>query len=322
VICYKKTMNAGLRADLKRLEAQAFHRAEWGRALVRKFHALPAKCRRHPDYRRLAQLSRWWLAPISLWPIDVDGLGWRVLDRIRQGRRLDAATCLLLDLLDEVPSEGAQQVVADHEHDVQYGGYESLLHAPHKHGFKESEIENDPRFVAEWKAFKRVFEVRCYRDHKGMIRRRMVEERDFRPNFGFRWRTAAEKFREAFDAFCHRWNLYGMRGDRPMVLKMTVNLTPFGTMIFIPAYWSFDPKRDFRWQKITALHRARGVPRQGPKLGLGRLERQEDARRARELLKQAVASGLRGDRKVLWVMTRLGWDPRTDESRLRRLLKR
>ena len=47
-----------------------------------------------------------------------------------------------------------------------------------------------------------------------------------------------------FDAFCMRWNLYGMQGDRPLVTKLSVNLTPHGTMIFIPAYWSFDYKRD------------------------------------------------------------------------------
>jgi hypothetical protein len=54
-----------------------------------------------------------------------------------------------------------------------------------------------------------------------------------------------------------------MEGDRPLLLKLTVNLTPFGTMILIPGYWSFDPKRDLNWKAITALHRARGVQRYG-----------------------------------------------------------
>lgn len=314
-------MNAGLPSDLKRLETLAFHRKETGADLIRKFHALPAKCRRHPDYPRLARLSRWWLAPTTLWPVDVDGFGRLVLETIRKGRRLGAEARLLLDLLGDAPSEVTQQVVSQHEHAVQHGEYESLLHAPHKHNFKQSEIEHDPRLAAEWKEFKRLFDVKRYQNYKGIIRRRMVQERDFRPELAFRWRTAEEKFREAFDTFCQKWNLYGMLKDWPMVLKMTVNLTPFGTMIFIPAYWSFDPKRDFKWQVITELHRARGVARQGAKLGLNRLERQEEARRARLLMEQARAQGLRGDRKTLWVMTKLGWDLRTDESRLRRLLK-
>ena len=320
-VCYKPSMNAELKADLKRLGKLAYHRADLSGDLMRKYHALPAKCRRHPDYPRLARLSRWWLTPLTLWPVDVDGLGRLILDRIRLGRRLDDAARLLLDLLGDAPAEAAQQVVAQHEHSVQHGEYESLLHAPHKHDFKQSEIEHDPRLVEEWKAFKRVFDVKRYQDYKDIIRRRMVQERDFRPGFGFQWRTPEAKFCEAFDTFCHRWNLYGMCGDWPMVLKMTVNLTPFGTMIFIPAYWSFDPKRDFKWQVITELHRARGVARQGAKLGMNRLERQEEARRAKELMEQAKAQGLRGDKKTWWVMTKLGWDLRTDESRLRRLLK-
>jgi hypothetical protein len=314
-------MDAELKADLKRLGKLAYHRAELSGDLMRKYHALPAKCRRHPDYPRLVRLSRWWLAPTTLWPVDVDGFGRLVLEAVRKGRPVEAAARLLLDVLGDAPGEVTQQVVSQHEHAVQHGEYESLLHAPHKHDFKQSEIEHDPRLAAEWKEFKRLFDVKRYRNYKGIIRRRMVQERDFRPNLAFRWRTPEEKFQEAFDAFCQKWNLYGMRGDHPMLLKMTVNLTPFGTMIFIPAYWSFDPKRDFKWQVITALHRARGVERQGAKLGMNRLERQEEARRARELMKQAVASGLKGDRKTLWVMTKLGWDLRTDESRLRRLLR-
>ena len=35
-----------------------------------------------------------------------------------------------------------------------------------------------------------------------------------------------------------------MQNDDPLPLKLAVNLTPYGTLIHIPAYWSFDPKRD------------------------------------------------------------------------------
>ncbi|MFZ4778556.1 MAG: hypothetical protein ACOYM3_24560, partial [Terrimicrobiaceae bacterium] len=55
-VCYKLSMNAELKADLKRLGKLAYHRAELSADLMRKYHALPAKCRRHPDYPRLAQL--------------------------------------------------------------------------------------------------------------------------------------------------------------------------------------------------------------------------------------------------------------------------
>ena len=97
-------------------------------------------------------------------------------------------------------------------------------------------------------------------DYKGVIRRTMSVERNLRPSFSVNLRRREDAFHAAFDAFCLRWNLFGMRHDEPLPLKLTVDLTPYGTMIHIPAYWSFDPKRDIRWDAIAKLHRTR-VPR-------------------------------------------------------------
>jgi hypothetical protein len=91
-------------------------------------------------------------------------------------------------------------------------------------------------------------------------------------------------------------------------------------MIFIPAYWSFDPKRDLNWRAITALHKARGVPKQGPKLSANQLAVHEQAIRARELWKEASTRKLKGEARTSWVLKQLGWDPRTDERQLRRIL--
>ncbi len=43
--------------------------------------------------------------------------------------------------------------------------------------------------------------------------------------------------------------------------------------------------------------------------------------KAKELWKEATKGGLKGDRRTQWVMGKLGWDARTDESRLRRLMR-
>ena len=59
----------------------------------------------------------------------------------------------------------------------------------------------------------------------------------------------------------------------------------------------------------------------GPKLLSNQAERREEAKRARELWEQATEAGLRGEKREQWVMGRLGWDARTDESRLKRLIK-
>lgn len=111
-----------------------------------------------------------------------------------------------------------------------------------------------------------------------------------------------------------------MRGDRPLLLKLTVNLTPFGTMIFIPAYWSFDPKRDLNWRAITALHKARGVPKQGPKLGANQSAARRKAMYATKLSKEADARKLKGEVRTSWMLKQLKLDPRTDERQLRRML--
>src|SRR5438046_218374 len=95
----------------------------------------------------------------------------------------------------------------------------------------------------------------------------MVSERNFRPDdWNFSWRSTDDRFDNVFDAFCHKWTLYGMERDKPLLQKLSVNVTPYGTMIVIPRYWSFDFNRDLKWRSITRLHHSREVPRQGAKL--------------------------------------------------------
>jgi len=98
------------------------------------------------------------------------------------------------------------------------------------------------------------------------------------------------------------------------------NLTPFGTMIFIPAYWSFDAKRDLIWRAITALHKARGMQKQGPKLDANQSAGRSEAMRAAKLAKEADTLKLKGEARISWMVKQLGWDSRTDERQLRRIL--
>ena len=111
-----------------------------------------------------------------------------------------------------------------------------------------------------------------------------------------------------------------MRRGRPLLLKLTANLTPFGTMIFIPAYWSLDPKRDLNWRSFTALHKARGVPKQGSKLSANQLAACSEAIRAANLAKEADALKLKGEAWASWMREKLKLDPRTDDRQVRRIL--
>jgi hypothetical protein len=89
------------------------------------------------------------------------------------------------------------------------------------------------------------------------------------------------------------------------MMRLTANLTPFGTMIFIPAYWSFDPKRDLNWRAITALHKARGVAKQGPKLSANQLAARVEAIHAAQSREEADALKLKGEARISWTLKQL-----------------
>ena len=309
---------SSLNHDLKRLRKLAYHRLESSEDLVHSF----ARFRQvdHPDLDRLHKLYDWLFVPITLWPFNIEGLFRAALERASAGKRLDKCMALVVDLLPPVPTERTRRAVSEHEHAVQHGNYEPLIRARYKYEQVEQELARNETFQSRWNAIKLQFDVTKFADHKGIIRRRLVAERSIREDWAFRWRRMDDRFHVVFAAFCQRWNLYGMQRDRPLLLKLTANLTPFGTMIFIPAYWSFDPKRDLNWRAITALHKARGVAKQGPKLSANRSAARLEAIHAAKLSKEADARKLKGEARSLWMLKKLKRDLRTDERQLRRIL--
>ncbi|HEY4271828.1 MAG TPA: hypothetical protein VGM65_07470 [Candidatus Udaeobacter sp.] len=285
---------------------------------MRKLHGF--RRRDHADRDYLQIVYDWLFVPSTLWSIDFEGLFRAALDRAAGGRRLDKCMVLLIDLLPSLPNVRTQGAVSEHEHSVQHGNYEPLVRARHKYDHVESQLVHDSRVQAQWSAIKTHFDVAKFADHKGIVRRRLVGERSIRDHWPFRWKRTADRFHAVFDVFCQRWHLYGMRGDQPLLLKLTANLTPFGTMVFIPAYWSFDPKRDLNWRAITALHKARGVAKQGPKLSANQLAARAEAIHAAQLRKEADALKLKGEARTSWILKQLKRDSRTDERQIRRIL--
>jgi hypothetical protein len=241
------------------------------------------------------------------------------LTALEKGKCLNSQQRLLIDLLPEPPDGTICTAVADHEMQVQKGTYENLVKTQAKYSQNEFAIRTDPELRRQWKRIKEAFNVQAYRDHKGVIRRTMGAERNLRPSFSVNLRRPDEIFQAAFDAFCLRWNLYGMQNDEPLLLKLAVNITPYGTMIHIPAYWSFDPKRDIRWDEIARLHRVRVPGRQGSALAEGLAERMKAAEKLRLLDKEALRLGLKSDKKHEFLCAGLGWDPRTSPRRISRL---
>ena len=311
-------MTKALDLDLKKLQARAFDRAEWAEEAIRRYHAaipnLDAAV-----VQTLRGLYDWMFVPTTLWPFNVQDVLEDCLSVLEKGKRLNVRHRLLIDLLPEPPDDTACAAVADHELHVQKGTYENLVKTQAKYSQNEIAIRNDPQLRRQWARLKAAFDVKIYRDHKGVIRRTMTAERNLRPSFSVNVRRREEVFHAAFDAFCLRWNLYGMQHDEPLLLKLAVNLTPYGTMIHIPAYWSFDPKRDIRWDAIALLHRVRVPGRQGSALVEGLVERMQAAEKLRQLDNKALCLGLKGDKKHAFLCAGLGWVPGTSPKRISRL---
>ena len=257
--------------------------------------------------------------PPTLWPFNVQDVLEDCLVVLEKRKRLNSKHRLLIDLLPEPPSENICAAVADHELHVQKGTYENLVKTQAKYSQNELAISADPELRSQWERIKSAFNVQAYCDHKGVIRRTMATERNLRPWFTVNMRRRGEVFQAAFDAFCLRWNLYGMQNDQPLLLKLAVNITPYGTMIHIPAYWSFDPKRDIRWDAIASLHRTRVPGRQGNALAEGLAERMKAAEKLRQLDKETLRLGLKGEKKHEFLCVGLGWVPGTSTKRISRL---
>jgi hypothetical protein len=311
-------MTNALDLDLKKLKARAFDRAEWAEGVLRRYHAATPNLN-GVAAQQLRALYNWMLVPPTLWPFNVQDVLEDCLAAVEKGKGLNGRHRLLIDLLPEPPNETICAAVAGHELRVQKGAYENLVKTQAKYSQNELAINTDPQLRRQWARIKAAFNVQAYCDHKGVIRRTMSAERNLRPSFSVNLRRRDDVFHAAFDAFCLRWNLYGMQNDEPLPLKLAVNITPYGTMIHIPAYWSFDPKRDIRWDAIASLHRARVPGRQGSALAEGFADRMRDAGKLPHLDKEALRLGLKGEKKHEFLCLGLGLDPRTSTKRISRL---
>ena len=311
-------MTKALDLDLKKLQARAFDRAEWAEEALRRYHSAIGNLD-DAVVKPLRGLYKWMFVPTTLWPFNVQDVLEDCLSVLEKGKHLNARHRLLIDLLPEPPDDTICAAVADHELHVQKGTYENLVKTQAKYSQNELAIRNDPELRRQWARIKAAFNVQAYRDHKGVIRRTMSAERNLRPSFSVNLRRREDVFHAAFDAFCLRWNLYGMQNDEPLLLKLAVNITPYGTMIHIPAYWSFDPKRDIRWDAIASLHRVRVPGRQGSALAEGLAERMQAAEKLRQLDQDALRLGLKGEKKHEFLCAGLGWVPGTSPKRISRL---
>ena len=310
-----------LRLDLERLQTMAFRHSDRCGSLLKDFHANRARINSFPGGDHLWKIYDWLLAPLSLWPMDFAGLAKFLLNYINTAKAFDEELALFLQVIDQPPDEATQKVVREFEPDVELGRYEKLIRRPEKFAELETNLLQDETLSATWLKIKKHHDPQKYQNTRGVIRRRLSQERNLREGWDFDWSNEKKRFYAIFDILCHRWRLYGIQNDTPLLLKISVNPTPHGTMIVIPRDWSLDPARDLNWSAINKIHRAHGPRRQGPQFSAGRIQQHADAIKAKKLWAEALGKGLHGDDRYEYVCEHMKKDVRTDSSWLKRLLR-
>lgn len=305
-----------------RLREMAFHHFDRCHEAVTALHVLEKRIAAHPLSAEIWNAYDWLLTPFTLWPIDVAGLVQHVVKALRARLVFDPDLVMLLQLLEKPPADTTQIEISAYEKKVHAGEYDSLVKQPQKFAEREARLRRDAELLKFWNLIKARFPTKKYEANKlHVIRRSMSQERNFRPGLKFRWKRRQDKFAQLFDALCHRWQLYGMQGDMPLLLKISVNPTPHGTMIVIPRHWSFDKARDLDWRAISKLHRAHGVTRQGPKLSTSRIARMNERERVGYYMAEAKRLRLRGEARHEFICTMMRRSPTADPSWYKRLLK-
>jgi hypothetical protein len=314
-------MERVLGKDLERLKTLAFKRAERCGPLLERFHKNRSRIDSHPAASLIWRLYAWLCAPLSLWPIDFDGLTKHLFGLFETTGQVENDVLLLLDMIGNPPEDETQAAVAEFEHIVETGNYDHLVKTPVKFVENETLLKEDEDFATAWDNIKTKWDVKPHQNTRGVIRRRLSQERNLRGDWNFDWQDAKKKFDLFFDAMCYRWKLYGMQYDEPLLLKVSVNPTPHGTMIVIPRHLSLDPGRDLHWTKIRKLHRAHGARRQGKKLSGGRMEKRKEALLVKRYWDEAGKKRIRGDRRYDYVHQQMKKDGRTDHCWVNRLLR-
>ncbi len=198
------------------------------------------------------------------------------------------------------------------------GTFEPFLKAREKYDEFAARLRTEPGFRRDWRALKKVFPRETAQ--KGILHRTLIPERNWVRDGGAKFKTRAQRFQAAFDLLCWKYCLWGVARGRPLLLKPSVVVTPHGTQIFIPAYLSFDAKRDLNLGLITRLHRARGQLRQGDRFMAARMENASLRRRAKAADALARKRGLKGDARYRFICQEIGLLDHGDYRQLRRLL--
>lgn len=284
------------------------------------------RSRVHKKHHKWLYIAKnWTIAPHSEWPNDIENLGKLVCDQIAAEQEIDRELATLLYFIKDVPDQTEQDAVAAKENFVQAGNYDSYVKNHEKYKLKLKDLDEDAEFHRDKWLLCDVVDLDALADGSNVIRRTMCAERNFRlAQHRLRWKNKRRRNQHLVDAFCWKWELYGFEKIDgkwvPLLMKVTVNVTPWGLMIFIPKWMSFDLQRDFIIRELSNLMRARGVAPQGSKRGEGKLAREELAREAYLANEAAKEMGIKGDERYEFIIQQTHLHPDTDDRRIRELI--
>lgn len=314
-----KGMSRRTRQGADRLRDRAYHRHQRSSGILEAIDRHLASTRTPRERQDLRTLRGWVAAPPTLWPVNIDLLAEQVLRDLKESGRPSKVTSLLIHLLGRAPSDPHPHLL-EHERRSQQGSYQEFFPSSwQKYAAHEAAVRENARLRADWLRIKRLFDVDVFRDPKGIIRRSMLPERNFRPKWPLDLEGAAA-FTAVFDTFCARWNLYGMLLDEPLLSKPTVSASPLGTIIFIPRYWALDPNRDLDPVALRRLHHACFGSHQARRTR-AKVTEVHEAIQCAELDREARARHLRGGKWLDFMLRGLGWPLETEERKVRRRLE-
>ena len=206
------------------------------------------------------------------------------------------------------------------EHQSAAGEFDEAVCKSFKFTTQKRKVAASREFRADWENIKRHFPIPRIL-HKGRILRSEYQTVESKPRPDLVDAGVWNKFLPVFDSFCWKWFLQGMEGDEPLVERVSYKLTPYGTQVFMPGYWSVDFARDIHWKELASLHRARGVTRQGKKLAGNRKAHETDLKKVFREEKKARAQGLRGEELCERIKRVLKRAADTDHSQIRALIR-
>jgi len=321
--------------DIHRLNKLAFADRDWITALLRFRDQTLSKAAKGPERKRTAalfeQLLEMALQGNSVHPSDplqlADAAKVRLCRRKKSSKVLEVLERLLVGD-DLTPRSGNNALrfakpamVVAHEHQRKTGGFKVAYKAPIKYVSYGKQVRASKEFRTDWALVKRHFKVAGFLDTNGIVRRSPNPEYNWRKPQPLRLDQEATAFQVVFDFFCWKWFLWGMRYDKPLVEQLFYAITPYGTQIFIPGYWSLDAARDIHWDAIKRLHAARGIHRQGEKLVHNRELQHRQRRTLASANAEAQQRGIRGAARYALLKKAAGLVPETDDAQVRRLLR-